>query len=350
MEYKENSTTELKTAYTNAFLKSVSAFATFGGGAVYFGIDNATREVVGVGDAEDVRLRIENAIHDAIDPRPPYSLDTIREDGKSVVVLTVSRGRDGPYFYNGQVYHRKDTSSAPLAKAEVRRLIMEFDNIGYDELPSSEQDLRFGVLKAYLEAELHIENFDLDTLKTLGLYRNGSYNKAAQLLADENDLSSAYTDMVRFGETESIFLERRTIEKRSLLTQYDEAMKFYERWYHPYEAVADGHRRERISVPNDAFREAIANAIIHRDFTIGSFVRVAMYEDRIEITSPGGLPGEISMEDFKAGNISAPRNGIIASVFNRLHIIEKFATGIKRIYREYEGFRETPVIEGLSAI
>ncbi|MDR0842138.1 MAG: putative DNA binding domain-containing protein [Acidobacteriota bacterium] len=341
----ESPTVEIKERYTNAYLKSVSAFATFDGGRVYFGISDEKHEVIGVDDPAELKLRIENAIHDAISPRPPFSLETVEVDGKEIVVLLVLKGKDGPYFYNGNVYHRADTSSSPLSKAEVRRLIMEADDVRYDELPSTQQELDFSVLKAYLKKEVHIEAFGTDTLRTLGLITDGEYNRAAQLLADTNDLNSAYTDMVRFGETESIFLERKTIDHCSLLTQYDEAMTFFDRWYHPYEEVADGHRRERISIPKDAFREAIANAIIHRDFMIQSFVRVAMYVDRIEITSPGTLPKGISKEDFQAGLVSVLRNEIVASVFNRLHIVERFATGIKRIKAEYAPFNETPIFE-----
>jgi ATP-dependent DNA helicase RecG len=184
-----------------------------------------------------------------------------------------------------------------------------------------------------------IEGFNTDTLRTLGLYKNGSYNRAAQLLADENDIASSYIDMVRFGDTESIFLERKMIKDCSLLMQFDEAMDFFDRWYHPYEEVAGAYRETRIYIPKDGFREALANAIIHRDFMINSFVRIAMYEDRIEITSPGSLPQGISEEDFLSGKVSVPRNKLIAGVFNRLDIIELFATGIKRIRAEYEPFK-----------
>lgn len=180
---------------------------------------------------------METAIHDSIYPRPDYSLETVQIDGKDVVVLAVNKGNEGPYFYKGQVHHRSDTASAPIDKEEVRRLIMESDQISYEELPSTQDNLDFSVLKASLHKVIGVKNFDLDTLRTLGLFVNDQYNRAAQLLADENNCSRIYTDMVRFGNTESIFLERKTIVGKSLLIQYEEAMNFFDRWYHPFEEV-----------------------------------------------------------------------------------------------------------------
>lgn len=219
---------------------------------------------------------------------------------------------------------------------------MVIDDIGFDELPASTLELKFDILQKYLKDVVGIETFDLDILRTLGLYKNDTYNRAGELLADENDIKSSYVDMVRFGETESVFLERKRVMNTSLLTQYDEAMDFFDRWYHTYEEVIDGKRQERTYIPRNAFREALANAIIHRDFMINSFVRIAMYEDRIEITSPGDLPKGVTKEQYLHGAVSVPRNQIIAEVFNRLGIIEKFATGIKRIRKEYELFLSAP--------
>jgi ATP-dependent DNA helicase RecG len=345
MEYKESSTVELKREYTSKYLKSVSAFATYGDGKIYIGIDEETGEVCGIADSYGDRLKIENAIHDTINPRPDYVLETEKIDGKDVVVISVFKGEDGPYFYNNHVYHRADTSSAPVEKSEIRKLIMDAEGVGYEDLESTQQDLEFNILRKHLEDVVGIEDFNTDTLRTLGLYKNGAYNRAAQLLADEYDLPRIYTDMVRFGETESIFLERNTIKGKSLLTQYDEAMNFFDRWYHPYEEVVGFFRQERISVPREAYRESLSNAILHQDFMHDSFVRIAMYEDRIDITSPGGLPKAITKEDYIQGKVSIPRNEIIAGVFNRLDIIEMFATGIKRIRAEYEPFKENPIIE-----
>lgn len=92
---------------------------------------------------------------------------------------------------------------------------------------------------------------------------------------------------------------------------------------------------KRQLIPREAFREAVANAMVHRIWDINSYIKISMYDDRIEVKSPGGLPLGISEDDYLYGDISVLRNPIIAGVFYRLKIIEKFGTGIRRIKNEY---------------
>lgn len=98
-------------------------------------------------------------------------------------------------------------------------------------------------------------------------------------------------------------------------------------------------------IPREAFRESLANAIVHRVWDTNSYIQIAMHEDKIEINSPGGLPPGISKEEYLYGNISVLRNPIIAGVFNRLNIIEKFGTGIARINKEYTQSISKPYFE-----
>jgi len=109
-----------------------------------------------------------------------------------------------------------------------------------------------------------------------------------------------------------------------------------------YEEVSNGRRVKRVMIPRDAFREALANAIVHQDFMIHANIRIEFWDDYIEIISPGGLPDGITVEQFQSGKLSILRNEVIASVFQRLNIIESFATGIQRIRRLYLEFSEEP--------
>jgi ATP-dependent DNA helicase RecG len=122
-------------------------------------------------------------------------------------------------------------------------------------------------------------------------------------------------------------------------------MEMFDKWYAPYEVVEGAERVARIQIPKDAYRGAVANAIIHRRYDIGGAVQIAMYSDRIEITSPGGLPEGLSETAYLYSQISIPRNLIIAEVFHRLQIIEKFGTGIDRIREEYNTFSSKPQFE-----
>lgn len=119
----------------------------------------------------------------------------------------------------------------------------------------------------------------------------------------------------------------------------------FDKWYQPYEVVVGFERVRRIQVPREAFREAVANALLHRRFDLNGAVQISMHENRIEVLSPGGLPEGISETAYLYSQLSLPRNLTIAEVFHRLHIIEKFGTGIDRIRNEYEAFEPKPQFE-----
>ena len=121
----------------------------------------------------------------------------------------------------------------------------------------------------------------------------------------------------------------------SLLTQYHEAIKEFQKYYE-YEMIEGSRRQVKWLIPMTAFREAVANALVHRAWDVPANIQIAMFEDRIELTSPGGLPFGISEEEYLDGYVSVPRNPIIANVFYRLNYIELFGTGVRRIQQAYD--------------
>lgn len=128
---------------------------------------------------------------------------------------------------------------------------------------------------------------------------------------------------------------RKTITNKSILTLYDEAIKVFEIYYQ-FEEIQGYERITKELIPKEAFREAIANALVHRQWDIMGNIQVSMYDDVIEITSPGGLPNGLTEEYYLYEHVSLLRNPIIASVFFRLKYIEQFGTGIKRIMEQYQ--------------
>ena len=335
---RESRFLEFKETVTNTFLKTVSAFANYGTGEILFGVaDDGT--AVGIPNAKAACLDIENRINDSIDPIPEYTL-AIHEK-TSVITLRVQEGLHKPYLYKAKAYRRNDTATIAADRLELARLILEGQNSSFEELPASDQDLSFEILKDKLIAELHIDSFSKDTLKTLELYREGSgFNKAGELLADRNQ--SCGIDMVRFGENISMILDRKTVEHVSILMQFDQALEMFRRYYE-YEQIKGSARKKISLIPEEAFREALANALVHRTWDIDSHVNIAMFQDRLQITSPGGLPGSISEEEYLRGGISILRNPVIGNVFYRLHMIERFGTGIRRINDAYRNSVTKPV-------
>ena len=327
---RETRILEFKETITNTFLKTVSAFSNYDGGTVLFGIDD-DGNIKGLPDVKQACLDIENKINDSITPQPDYTLEIKNND--QTIKLTVKSGLQKPYLYKSKAYKRNDTATIEVDTLEFSRLVLDGKNIRFEELPCKDQELSFEILHRKLKETVRIENFDKDTLKTLNLYDDvNGFNNAAGLLADKNHFPGI--DIVKFGENISIIQKRSTFENISVLEVYEKAIEVF-RDYYQYEVIQGADRKKMEKIPEAAFREAIANALIHRVWDVDSQIRVSMFDDRIDIVSPGGLPSGITEEEYLSGKLSVLRNRKLANVFYRLGFVEIFGTGITRIKQLY---------------
>lgn len=277
---RETRTIEFKEAITNSFLKTVSAFSNYDGGVILFGMDD-NGNVNGLSDVKQTCLDIENKINDNISPQPDYILE-IQND--NTISLTVKPGAHKPYLYKSKAYKRNDTATIEVDTLELSRLILEGKNIRFEELPCKDQVLTFNVLHQKLKESIQIETFNQDTLKILNLYDNeNGYNNAAGLLADKNHFPGI--DIVKFGENTSIIQKRSTFQNISILDAYDKTIEVFKDYYQ-YEVVQGIERKKIEKIPEEAFREAVANALIHRAWDVESQIRVLMFDDRLEVISP----------------------------------------------------------------
>lgn len=328
---RETRTLEFKETITNTFLKTVSAFSNYDGGTIYFGIDD-DGNIKGLKDVKQACLDIENKINNSISPQPNYTLEIQNND--QTIKLTVKSGIQKPYLYKSKAFKRNDTATIEADTLELSRLILEGKNISFEELPCRQQELSFEILHRKLKEYIQIEAFNQDTLRTLNLYdNNNGYNNAAAILADTNHFPGI--DIVKFGANISIIQKRATFENRSILEVYEKSIDVF-RDYYQYEVIQGADREKVEKIPEAAFREAIANALIHRAWDIASQIRVLMFDDRIEVISPGGLPSGITEEEYLSGKLSVLRNRNLANVFYRLGFVEIFGTGITRIKHLYE--------------
>ena len=331
---------EFKETITNTFLKTVSAFSNYDGGVIFFGVDD-NGNIKGLSDVKQSCLDIENKINDSISPQPNYTLEI--QNNEQTIKLTIKSGVQKPYLYKSKAYKRNDTATIEVDILEFSRLILEGKNIRFEELPCKEQEVSFEVLHRKLKECIQIETFNQDTLKTLNLYDNvNGYNNAAGLLADKNHFPGI--DIVKFGENISIIQKRATFENMSVLDAYEKSIDVF-RDYYQYEVIQGSDRKKMEKIPEAAFREAIANALIHRAWDVESQIRVLMFDDRIEIISPGGLPSGITEKEYVSGKISVLRNRNLANVFYRLGFVEIFGTGIARIKQLYEEGLKKPDFE-----
>ena len=327
---RETRTLEFKETITNTFLKTVSAFSNYDGGIILFGVDD-DGNIKGLPDVKQACLDIENKINDSITPQPDYTLEVQNND--QTIKLTVKSGLQKPYLYKSKAYKRNDTATIEVDTLEFSRLVLDGKNIRFEELPCKDQELSFEILHRKLKEIVRIENFDKDTLKTLNLYDDvNGFNNAAGLLADKNHFPGI--DIVKFGENISIIQKRSTFENISILEVYEKAIEVF-RDYYQYEVIQGADRKKMEKIPEAAFREAIANALIHRVWDVDSQIRVSMFDDRIEIVSPGGLPSGITEEEYLSGKLSVLINRNLANVFYRLGFVEIFGMGITRIKQLY---------------
>ena len=342
MVIRETPTVEYKAAISPSFLKTVSAFANYGTGRIVFGVDDDGVRI-GVEDPVAACLRIENMINDSLDPLPRYELEPSTYDG--TVTLTVYEGQDKPYRSRGKAYRRNDSATIEVDRLEYGRLVLEGSNVTFDALRSARQDLTFELLQKKLVEALGIDGLTDDILRTLRQLGKDGYANAAALVADANDFPGI--DLVRFGTTEDTILDRETYAGVSVLEQIDRALVMYERYY-VVERVEGMLRARQERVPREAFREAVANALAHRTWDVHANVQVALYDDRVTVTSPGSLPPGLTTEQYLYGQISVLRNPIVAEVLLKLNYIEKFGTGIARIRRTYRESTAQPVFDARS--
>ena len=325
---------EFKEKIVKTFLKTVSAFSNYNDGKIIFGI-NDEGDPIELETKDEECLKIENMINDTLEPVPKYKLEIKDLNGKQIIILSVFKGKNTPYYYKGKAYRRSNTSTLEVDRLELNRLVIQGINTDYEENKASNQKLKFNILESKLKKIVGIDNLNLDIMKTLNLYnKDGYYNIAGELLADENDFEYSGIDIVRFGKDINQILYRQTLSNKSVLSQYDKTINVFERYY-KYEEIEGYERVRKELIPKEAFRESLANAIVHRVWDVKAHIQISMYKDRIEINSPGGLPAGISKKEYLSGNLSILRNPIIAGVFYRLNLIEQFGTGVMRIIEEY---------------
>lgn len=333
---------EYKFSYTKTFLKTVCAYANYHDGWLIFGVDNQGK-IVGVKDADSLRLSIEHGINDALLPVPYYEIEEVIHDEKSLLVLHVYKGEHAPYTCSGKAYCRKDTSTVQVDRYQMSDLILSGRNTGFDESDYRSNHLSFAYLQSKLMKDMGIRQLTEDILRTLELKKHNYYTNAAALFSDNNPLKSSVINLVCYSdETVKEIVDREVVEGVSLLEQYEACIRFFKKHLNTAEKIEGPYRQTVEEVPLVAYREAVTNAIVHRDYNRQVAIRIEIFSDRIEIVSPGNLPVGLSEEEYQSGRLSLTRNRIVADVFKRLGIIEKFGTGIKRIKEYYSKSKLNP--------
>ena len=343
----ESGTVELKRKYVDDIKKTVIAFANGDGGTVYIGVED-DGAVTGVEDPDGTMLQAANALRDAIRPDVTLFVACNAEEleGKTIVTLRVQRGTARPYYLAGKgirpegVFVRFGASTVPATEAAILDMIRETSGDCYEASRSLNQQLTFQKAGEYFQKQGLA--FGEQQKRTLGLIgADGTYTNLALLLSEQciHTLKLA----VFQGGRKTVFRDRAELTG-SLLNQLDEAFAYIDRFNNTH---ADYRGLERVDVrdyPVQAIREALLNAIIHRDYSFRAPTLISIFDDRIEFVSVGGLVRGLTKEDILLG-VSAPRNEQLANVFYRLRLIEAYGTGMPKIQECYREQPVQPVIE-----
>ena len=353
------------------YMKSVVAFANGIGGKIIFGIADKTREVIGF-DKEDVFKKMDaiaNAVSDSCEPAiiPDITLQTV--DGKTVIVAEISEGRQRPYYIKalgreGGVYVRVAGTTRLADEYMIKELMFEGSNRYFDQalctgLTITDEDIdalckemkNQAVKNAHNEEQkVSIKDVGRQQLRSWGLLieRDGKDypSNAYAILTGHGGLHIAIQCGVFKGTTKEVFVDRREYTG-PLWEQIDEAFQFVLRNIHLGATIVGIYRQDVYEIPSDAIRELIINAVVHRSYLDHGTIQVAVYDNRLEITSPGKLPMGQTMERMKEG-YSKIRNEALAHAFAYMNLIEHWGSGIPRIIDKVKaaGLREPEFIGG----
>ncbi len=342
--YEESTLVELKREVNADFKKEIIAFANTDGGEILVGVEK-DGTVTGVSNSEQVMEQIGNMIRDGIKPdlTAYTTIEAISEDGLKLIRIAVLRGTKRPYHLTDKglkpsgVFVRHGVSSVPATDEAIRQMLRESDGAEFDKSRCANQELTFFYAENYFQSrEIGFADRNKRTLSLVDA--DGYYTNAAMLLSDQCPHSIKCAVYEGTGKTN--FKARKEFFG-SILKQADEAHD-YLKLNNNQNSTFDGLRRvDHPDYPDYALREALLNAIIHRDYDYSGSTIINIYDNRIEFVSIGGLVKGITMEDV-LGGVSQPRNTVIAAIFYRLELIEAYGTGIQRIMESYEGCLQRP--------
>lgn len=338
-----------------SWLKSVSAFANSKGGIILFGVDDSTHELEGLDDVQQVAEKITEIINARILPLPRYEINSFTEDGKNFLELKIGDGPSTPYYLvidgRKEAFIRSGNQSIPAPEHILNNLILKGKNLTFDALPTDYKinDLSFTLLAATIKEKTNKKFDENKDFFSLGLANTEKeLTNAGLLLSDQNPLKQSKIVCTRWkGLNKGIIAEDAIDDKEyngSIIALLENADSFIKNNSKMSWKVVGMERQELEEYPITARREAIVNALIHRDYQIlGAEIHIDMFDDRLEITSPGGMFDGSLIQNLEIKNIpSMRRNIVIADIFSRLHYMDRRGSGLSRILESYNDSIQKP--------
>mgnify|MGYP001007003336 FL=1 len=328
MKLFKSETFELKEIYTPEFKKQIVAFANTNGGTIYIGVRDSG-EIVGLHNADFVMQQISSTIRDGIRPDLAMftNLELLNKDEKFFIKITVNQGTKKPYYLSDKglkptgVYVRNGTSSAPASEDAIRMMIKMTDGDSFETNRSMNQDLTFNQLNNEMQKRgLELSEVQMRNLGILSA--DNIYTNMGLLVSDQCKHSIKFAI---FQGNDKLVFRDRTEFTGSVFTQLNDAYKAIDFYNGTKATFQDLLRTDHRDYPEDAVREALLNAIVHREYAFSGSTFINLYSDRLEFISLGGLVPGLSLEAAMLG-ASQPRNEKLANLFYRMKLIEAYAS------------------------
>ena len=349
LEFKENLSSKID------LCKTIVAFANDAGGEIYIGVKDNPRKVTGIDEDKLLQLeeKIINIIHDGCSPAILPEIFFKNYQGRHIIVVKIFQGNNPPYHLKNKgiekgTYIRVGSSNRLANQEIIEELQRKKQNISFDALPVYEKEfnqLEWYDFKRQYE-EITGEELSIPTLTKLNLIvkeQNREFPVNAFVLLSSDRLRTqlfpyAKIECARFkGTVPGDFIDQKTIDL-PVSFQPEEAYQFVLRHISKGAKYEGVYRKDRWEYPIIAIREVIRNAVIHRDYALkGKDIKIAIFDDKIEITSPGKLLPTIDFDEMEAGQ-SDIRNKTLAPVFKKLGIIEQWGNGLRLIYDELKNY------------
>ena len=336
------------------FLKDIIAFSNSTGGQVILGIEDETGRVIGIGEQSPFKLSdsISNMISDACTPQiePDILIQTL--EGKTILVVDIAPGKFRPYYLikrgkETSSYIRINGTSRPADMRKLQELELEGQNISYDTLQEIgheyDEKMALSLCKTMQKVAMDscdsdeeknaVKEMTLEKLHDFGVLckvgRNSYPTHAFDLLTENTNKFAKIQCALFKGKTRDIFIDRKEFNG-SVYEQVNDAYQFVLRHIDMGAEIEGEYRKDLYELPISAIREMIANAVLHRSYLDRSCIQVCLYDDRLEVSSPGMLYGGLDLETAKKGK-STCRNEALAEAFHYMRIVEAWGTGIPRI-------------------
>ncbi len=327
------------------FAKTMVCFANTDGGKILIGVDDSAN-IVGVSDVDKVMLRLDDIAINLCDPPITILQESVNIDDKFVVIVHIEKGSQRPYrTKSGQYYVRASNRCRQPSREELLRIFQSTESLYYDELPVNRatlSDLDYSLFRNFLskyldlvvesddDTKYYLINFHLLTEKNIPTITGILFfGKDPQKFLPESRIICANINGTDIGESS---LEHKEISGTipNILLNVE---NFFKNNLKERHNIKDFLPEAEYEIPLTALREAVVNAIAHRDYTISAPIRIIIFTDRVEIHSPGKLPNTVTVESMKVGGSHVLRNPTIYNILVKMKMVTDLGSGVRRMIK-----------------